>query len=99
MTIDDHPTEMQAMELFRQGKSAEASKLQDQFLEEIKRAGVDHCPCPAECKFHGDCVQCVTVHRGHGDHLPHCMQRMVNRRIERLSELTEHSFQPPPRGY
>lgn len=98
MTIDEHPKEMQAMDLFKQGRSAEASKLQDQFLEEIKRSGTDHCSCPASCKFHGNCVACVAIHRGHGDHLPHCMQRMLNRRIEQLSGLTEHSFKPPPKG-
>jgi len=44
-------------------------------------------------------VECVTLHRGHGAHLPHCFQQMVNRRIEKLSELSEHSFKAPPRGY
>ena len=97
MTVDDHPMEVEAMELFRQGKSTEASRLQDEFLAEVKRSGVDHCTCPVACKFHGKCVQCVVIHRGHGDHLPHCMQGMVNRRIEQLSELTEHSFKPPTR--
>lgn len=99
MTIDNHPLEIEAMELFKQGKSREASKLQDEFLAEIKRSGVDHCSCPAACKLHGKCMECVALHRGHGDHLPHCMQSMVNRRIEQLSGLTEHSFKPPPRGY
>lgn len=99
MNIDDHPMEIEAMELFKQGKSREASKLQDEFLAGIKRSGVDHCTCPAACKFHGKCMECVALHRGHGDHLPHCMQDMVNRRIEQLSGLTEHSFKPPPKGY
>ena len=99
MTVDDHPLEVKAMELFRQGESRRASELQDEFLAEIKRSGLDHCTCPATCKFHGKCVECVAVHRGHGDHLPHCFQNMVNRRIERLSGLTEHSFEPPPKGY
>ncbi len=99
MTIDDHPMEVEAMELFKQGHSKKASKLQDEFLDEIKQSGVDHCTCPASCKFHGKCIECVTLHRGHGDHLPHCLQNMVNRKLEQLSGLTEHSFQPPPREY
>lgn len=99
MTIDDHPKEIEAMKLFRQGKFAEASMLQDEFLADIRQSGIDHCTCPAECKFHGKCVQCVAIHRGHGDHLPHCMQNMVNRKIEQLSGLTEHSFKPPAKGY
>jgi hypothetical protein len=36
----------------------------------------------------------VIIHRGHGDHLPHCFQNMVNERIAVLSALTEHSFKP-----
>ena len=87
------------MELFRQGESTSASKLQDEFLTEIKRSGLDHCTCPVTCKFHGKCVECVTIHRGHGDHLPHCFHNMVNRKIAQLSGLTEHSFEPPSRGY
>jgi hypothetical protein len=90
--IDDHPLGMQIMDLHRAGKSDEACKLEDEFLMEIKDSGEDHCNCPASCKNHGKCMECVTIHRGHGDHLPHCMQAMVNRRIEKLSELTEHSF-------
>jgi hypothetical protein len=94
--IDHHEMEMRAMELFKQGKSGEASRLQDEFLRVVRASGEDHCSCPAACKLHGDCVQCVIVHRGHGDHLPHCFQRMVNERIEALSALTEHSIKREP---
>ena len=97
--IDDSPKEMRAMNLFKAGKSKEGSALQDEFLAEVKASGEDHCSCPASCKFHGKCMECVTLHRGHGAHLPHCFQQMVNRRIEKLSELSEHSFKAPPRGY
>ena len=90
--VDNHALEIQAMELFKIGEGARASKLQDEFLKEIEISGVDHCTCPADCKFHGKCVQCVIIHRGHGDHLPHCFQNMVNKRIDALSALTEHSL-------
>ena len=32
---------------------------------------------------------CVTLHRGHRDHLPMCMWDMVNERLHKLSRLTE----------
>ena len=99
MTVDDHPMEVKAMELFRQGESKRASELQDEFLAEITRSGLDHCNCPATCKFHGKMRRVCGHSRGHGDHLPHCFHNMVNRRIEQLSGLSEHSFEPPPRGY
>ena len=90
--VDDHPIEIQAMALFKNGEGEKASKLQDEFLKETEISGEDYCTCPARCKFHGKCVQCVIIHRGHGDHLPHCFHNMVNKRFEALSALTEHSF-------
>lgn len=93
--VDNHPLEIEAMELFKQGKGKEARKLQEAFLDEVLSSGEDHCTCPGNCKYHGKCVECVMIHRGHGDHLPHCFYEMVNRRIEGLSALTEHSASSP----
>jgi len=94
MKIDNHPIEMEAMAAFRRGNGDEGNKLQDKFLEDfhesIKR-GEDYCPCMAVCKHHGCCMNCVAIHRGHDDHLPYCMQAMLNRRLEKLSELSEHT--------
>lgn len=90
--IDDNPMEIRVMKLFRAGRKAQARRLQEKFLASVLKPGVDYCSCPADCSLHGKCVKCVVLHRGHGDHLPHCFQKMVNRRIESLSELTEHSI-------
>ena len=93
--IDFNETECQAMEAFLRGEGQEGTRLQEQFLAKAKEAmkeGLDHCPCQADCCFHGKCVLCVMIHRGHGNHLPACMQAMVNRRLESLSELTEHTI-------
>ena len=95
MKIDANEIEQQAMEACLAGDAQRGSALQDRFLEELKesmRAGEDFCPCPAECSLHKNCVLCVQVHRGHGNHLPYCMHRIVNERIKGLSELTEHSI-------
>ncbi|NPV48981.1 MAG: LPS biosynthesis protein [Armatimonadetes bacterium] len=89
--VDGHELEKKAMELFRAGRGAEATKLQDEFLALVKASGEDYCTCPHGCKFHGKCVECVILHRGHADHLPHCFRAMVNERIGLLSALTEHS--------
>ncbi|MBM3497113.1 MAG: LPS biosynthesis protein [Armatimonadetes bacterium] len=90
--IDDHPLEQRAMELFRRGDVAEARRLQEQFLAEVLNSGEDYCSCPGNCAYHGRCVECVLVHRGHADHLPHCFRGMVNRRLGPLSALTENSL-------
>ena len=90
--IDNNRLEMEAMRLFKDGENKRATQLQDRFLEQVKNSGEDHCNCPEPCKHHGNCVECVIIHRGHADHLPHCFRDMVNERLEVLSGLTEHSF-------
>ena len=90
--IDNNRLEMEAMALFKKGEDERACQLQDKFLEEVKNSGEDHCNCPVSCKHHGNCVECVIIHRGHGDHVQHCFRDMVNKRIEALSGLSEHSF-------
>ena len=96
MKIDFNATEIQAMEAFFRGDGEGGHDLQDQFLDEIKaarKAGMDYCPCKdAACKHHGNCFECVQIHRGHGMHLPFCMQMMLNKRLAAVSELTEHSI-------
>jgi hypothetical protein len=96
--VDDHELECRAMALFRSGDAAAAGQLQDEFLRQVMASGEDLCSCPAACKHHGNCVECVMIHRGHGDHLPHCFRVMVNRRIGALSALTEHSYKPGDAG-
>jgi aldehyde:ferredoxin oxidoreductase len=90
--IDNNDLEMKAMELFKAEKYDEAFALQNQFLEEVLSSKVDHCSCPVACVHHGNCVECVILHRGHADHLPNCMHQMLNKRLEALSELSEHTF-------
>lgn len=103
MQIDFNSKECEAMAAYKRCDQAMGDTLQAEFLNEIKqfrKAGGDFCSCPADCKHHGNCFECVQIHRGHGDHLPHCMQKMVNKKLAMLSELTEHSIvkevkQPP----
>jgi len=70
----------------------ESYAVQREFLDEIIASGEDHCPCTAACPHHGNCFECVQIHRGHGDHLPHCLHKALNKKIAILSELTEHSI-------
>ena len=90
--IDDNELEMEAMACFKCGEMIKAKLLQSKFLDDVKISGEDYCTCPGGCKYHGKCIECVIIHRGHSDHLPFCFQKMVNKRIEGLSGLTEHSF-------
>jgi len=92
MVIDNNEKEKQAMAAFSRGDKTLGHELQDSFLTDIKESGEDHCSCPASCKHHGDCFACVVIHRGHRDHLPVCFHDMVNERLLKASELTEHSI-------
>lgn len=96
MKIDFNETEIKAMEAFFRGDGEDGNALQDTFLAQLKAArkeGMDHCPCKdATCKHHGNCFECVQIHRGHGMHLPACMHLMVNKRLEAVSELSEHTI-------
>lgn len=89
--IDDNTLEKKAMALFKKGEIRKATQLQNEFLAKVKASGKDHCTCPERCRHHGKCQECVIIHRGHGDHLPFCFRDMVNKRIDNLSGLTEHS--------
>ena len=94
MEIDNNPIEINAMDAFRRGETKEAHRLQDSFLDAFHKGleqGEDFCSCIADCKHHGHCMDCVVLHRGHGDHLPECMRDIVNRKLLSFSELTEHS--------
>lgn len=95
MKIDDNPIELEAMAAFHRGDSDGGHRLQDEFVKqfyESLKQKEDFCSCKADCKYHGRCMDCVTIHRGHGDHLPNCMHAILNRRLEKLSELSEHSI-------
>lgn len=91
MQIDGNELAIQQNELDRQGFKEEALKIKREFLKQVREAG-DHCPCKEACPHHGNCFECVTVHRGHRDHLPLCMWDMVNERIAALSHMTEGSL-------
>lgn len=92
MFVDGHPL---AKESFRQGQAGnveEDHRIRDQFIQEVKDSGIDHCSCPNACSLHGKCMECVIVHRGHKDHLPCCFFDMVNEKMECLYHMTEETL-------
>lgn len=102
MKIEHNPKELEAMKEFHKGNRAEGLKLQEEFAAEFRKeyADKDHCPCKKACRYHGNCKECVAIHRAHQEHVPNCMREMLNRKIRMLSELTEHSIASeiePPR--
>ncbi len=88
MKIDGNELAIEQNELDREGRHTEAMAIKREFLKQVRESG-DHCPCKQACPHHGNCFECVTLHRGHRDHLPMCMWDMVNERLHKLSRLTE----------
>ena len=88
MKIDGNELAIRQNELDQQGKKQEAYEMKMEFLRQVRESG-DHCPCKEACPHHGNCFECVTIHRGHRDHLPMCMWDMVNERLAALSHMTE----------
>ena len=101
MKIEGKELEIRAMEEFLRGNRAEGLRIQEEFASQFRQeyAEKDHCPCLKACRYHGNCKECVAIHRAHGEHVPNCMRPLLNRKIKLLSELTEHTIakeiQPP----
>ena len=103
MIIEGNQKELDAMKEFHKGNRQEGLRLQEEFAaafrEEYKDK--DHCPCQKACRYHGNCKECVAIHRAHQEHVPNCMRPLLNKKIRLLSELTEHSIAneiEPPNG-
>jgi hypothetical protein len=94
MKIDGNELEKRAMAAFHSGDRAEGYKLQEEFAsafrEEYKEK--DHCSCHKACRYHGNCKECVAIHRAHEEHVPNCLRPLVNKKLRLLSELTEHTL-------
>lgn len=94
MIIEGNKKEIEAMEQFHKGNRQEGLRLQEEFVaafrEEYKNK--DHCPCKKAFRYHGNCKECVAIHRAHQEHIPNCMRPIINAKIKLLSELTEHTI-------
>ncbi len=92
--IEANEKEKAAMAEYHKGNRQEGLRLQEEFAsafrEEYKEK--DHCPCKKACRYHGNCKECVAIHRAHQEHVPNCMRELLNRKIKMLSELTEHTI-------
>ena len=93
MVIDNNPKQIEAMKAFHRGDREEGLRLQEEFASAFREEyrEKDHCPCTKACRYHGNCKECVAIHRAHQEHVPNCMRPMLKRKIRELSELTEHT--------
>lgn len=94
MIIDGNPIEKAAMEQFHKGNRQEGLRIQEEFASQFREEykDKDHCPCKKACRYHGNCKECVAIHRAHQEHVPNCMRNLINQKLSALSELTEHTL-------
>lgn len=94
MIIDNNEKEIEAMKAFHAGDREKGLRLQEEFAAEFRKEykNKDHCSCEKACRYHGNCKECVAIHRAHQEHVPNCMRDLINKKIKLLSQLTEHTF-------
>ena len=53
------------------------------------------CSCPKTgCEWHGDCYNCVRIHRHFGDHLPNCLQFILQDKVKEIAGTVEMMVTP-----
>jgi hypothetical protein len=56
------------------------------------------CTCPkTKCEWHGRCYECVRIHRHAGDHIPNCMQPMLQAHVKEIARVCEMTAEPKPK--
>ena len=62
--------------------------------EMIKSGKYSEYSCPSlKCKWHGNCYECVMMHKVHKKHLPSCLKPVIENQIKQLaSKLEMHLF-------
>lgn len=94
MIIEGNEIELAAMKEFHAGNRREGLRIQEEFASAFRReyAQKDHCSCQKACRYHGNCKECVAIHRAHQEHVPNCMRLLLNQKLKLLSGLTEHTL-------
>ena len=79
MIIEGNQKELDAMKEFHKGNRQEGLRLQEEFAAQFreKYKDKDHCPCQKACRYHGNCKECVAIHRAHQEHVPNCMRPIL----------------------
>ena len=55
------------------------------------------CSCPnIHCEFHGDCYNCIRIHRHYKDHVPRCLQPMLREKVKGLTRMVEYTVENIP---
>ena len=45
------------------------------------------------CEWHGDCYSCIRIYRHFGNHVPRCLQFVLDKKIARITQAVENEIQ------
>lgn len=70
----------------------------EEFVEEIRKAReyiksgkYNECPCSQiECEWHGNCFECVLIHRANRQHVPECLEEILRQKVRALALSVEY---------
>lgn len=79
-------------------------KTKEEYYEMIKGIRVKlatdecrKCSCPKiHCEWHGDCYTCVRQHRINGNHIPNCLQPILDDTVAKIAEAVEMTISKKP---
>ncbi len=55
------------------------------------------CSCPnIRCEWHGDCHSCVRIYRHFGNHVPRCLQFVLDKKVIAIKEAVELAMRKKP---
>lgn len=71
-------------------KKEEYVELIKELRQMIKSGKYAECTCPKKkCEWHGKCFECVMIHRVYQDHVPNCLQPILQNKIKELAKTAE----------
>ncbi|MFZ0931155.1 MAG: hypothetical protein WAN11_21290 [Syntrophobacteraceae bacterium] len=63
----------------------------------LKTDECSECSCPnIRCEWHGDCHSCVRIYRHFGDHVPRCLQFVIDKKAASMKESIETQMRKKP---
>ena len=55
------------------------------------------CSCPkTRCEWHGDCYNCIRIHRHFGDHVPDCLHFVLQGKVKEIARAAGMTAEKKP---
>jgi len=65
--------------------------------EMLKTDECAECSCPnVRCEWHGDCYTCVRIYRHLGNHVPRCLQFVIDKKSAAIKESIDAQMKKKP---